>query len=50
VLITEKDRPVPYFDRDYLTVSFPTSPTKAAKPAAKPVAKPATKAAKAAKK
>jgi hypothetical protein len=39
VLITEKDRPVPYFDRDYLTISFPTLPLKAAKPAAKPSAK-----------
>lgn len=39
VLVTDKDRPVPYFDRDYLTVSFPTLPVKAAKPAAKPAAK-----------
>ncbi|MDO8375098.1 MAG: hypothetical protein Q7T39_24470 [Polaromonas sp.] len=39
VLITEKDRPVPYFDRDYLTISLPTLPLKAAKPAAKPAAK-----------
>lgn len=35
VLITEKDRPVPYFNRDYLTISFPTLPEKAAKPVAK---------------
>lgn len=39
VLITEKDRPVPYFARDYLTISFPTLPLKAAKSAAKPAAK-----------
>ncbi len=31
VLITEKDRPVSYFNRDYLTISFPTLPEKAAK-------------------
>lgn len=49
VLIMEKARPVPYFDRDYLTVSFPTLPLKAAKPAAKPAAKGA-QAAKPAKK
>lgn len=45
VLITEKDRPVPYFDRDYLTISFPTLPLKSAKPAAK-AAKTVKKAAK----
>jgi hypothetical protein len=39
VLISENDRPVTYFNRDYLTISFPTMPEKSAKPAAKPVAK-----------
>ncbi|MDP1884925.1 hypothetical protein [Polaromonas sp.] len=46
VLITDKDRPVAYFDQDYLTVSLPTMALKAAKPAAKPVAKTAKKPAK----
>jgi hypothetical protein len=43
VLITEKNRPVTYFNRDYLTISFPTLPEKSAKPAAKPAAKVAKK-------
>jgi len=44
VLIDEKGRPVPFFKRDYLTISFPTLPQKATKPAAKPAAKKAGKA------
>lgn len=43
VLIDEKGRPVPFFNRDYLTISFPTLPQKAAKPATKPAAKKAGK-------
>jgi len=43
VLIDEKGRPVPFFNRDYLTVSFPTLAQKPAKSAAKPAAKPAAK-------
>jgi hypothetical protein len=52
VLISDKSRPVPYFQQDYLTISLPTKAhgtepkAKAepkAKPAAKPKAKPAAK-------
>ncbi|WP_395055541.1 hypothetical protein [Polaromonas sp.] len=43
VLINEKGRPVPFFNRDYLTISFPTMAQKAAKVAAKPGIKKATK-------
>lgn len=43
VLIDERGRPVPFFKRDYLTISFPTLPQKAAKPVAKPAAKKAGK-------
>jgi hypothetical protein len=46
VLIKEKDRPVAYFNQDYLTISLPTMALKAAKPAAKPAAKAAKKTAK----
>jgi hypothetical protein len=33
VLIDEKGRPLPFFKRDYLTISFPTLPSDAEKPA-----------------
>lgn len=49
VLITEKGRPVPYFDHDYLTISFPTLPVKTATSSAKPSAKKAKAAKKPAK-
>lgn len=38
VLITDKSRPVPYFQQDYLTISLPTKPFAAAKKVAKPKA------------
>jgi hypothetical protein len=40
VLITDKSRPIPYFQHDYLTISLPTKalPDKAAKTTAKPKA------------
>lgn len=38
VLISDKSRPVPYFQEDYLTISLPTKPFVATKKAAKPKA------------
>lgn len=38
VLITDKSRPVPFFQRDYLTISLPTKPLATAKKYAKPKA------------
>jgi len=35
VLITDKSRPLAYFNQDYLTISLPTMALKAVKPAAK---------------
>ena len=43
VLIDEKGRPVPFFKRDYLTISFPTLAQKTAKAATKPATKKAPK-------
>lgn len=44
VLITDKSRPVPYFQSDYLTISFPTKPYTAPKRVVKTSPKPAGKA------
>lgn len=41
VLISDKSRPLAYFNQDYLTISLPTMALKAAKPAAKAAKKPA---------
>jgi hypothetical protein len=41
VLITDKSRPLAYFNQDYLTISLPTMALKAAKPATKAAKKPA---------
>ncbi len=46
VLITGNDRPVAYFNQDYLTVSLPTMALKAARSVAKPANKAAKKPAK----
>lgn len=40
VLITDKSRPVPYFQRDYLTISVPTKAHVAGKKATKAASKP----------